>query len=263
MGKGSWLQRLGLGRPPPISVAEFRERVVSEILSRDPDAGVELVGDVGVETRSRGALNVSRAYEFYRERPGDLLSLVREIADLIFAKEEPTRPEELIVLVRPDTYEAGGDIPDVQGLAHALPAGLMAIVAVDAPGHYRFPSAKDLRDELTVSNEAIWSRAMENLRRRLNSKPPRFAPGKLMGLKTDIGLASSLLVLDEFWDQPEFTDRGDWVVAPVERDEIVAVPASDLQLVAALRNLVARRDGGDFLTDRLLLRRAGRWEPFD
>jgi len=114
-----------------------------------------------------------------------------------------------------------------------------------------------------MDEDAIWERAFANLIERVGLTPPKPKPGYLIGLKTDIGLASSLLALNEYWEHPNLADLGDLVVAPVERDELIVVPANDPMMVKALRNLVAQRDNSQFLCDRLLLRRNGGWEEFD
>jgi hypothetical protein len=262
MGKGL-LQRLGLARPQSISLADFRERTVSEIRRRRPDAVVILVGDLEVEVNDFGKLRVDRGYAYYRQHPRDLEIVIGQLADLALYEREAAKSEELIVLVRPESFTAGAEDSDDRGLARALPGGLIAVVAVDKPEQYIFFTGSELRKDLGADDAAIWARALENLRNRISMKPPAYRSGQLMGLKTDIGLAASLLVLDDYWDRPAFSSYGDWVVAPLERDELVLAPAREPQLVQALRNLVARRDTAEFLCDRLLLRRDGIWSEFE
>jgi hypothetical protein len=160
-------------------------------------------------------------------------------------------------------FQVGDEASSDRGLAYHLPGGLIATVAVDLPDRYEFATAEQLRHDLGVDDEAIWDRAFTNLIERVGLTPPKPKPGYLIGLKTDNGLASSLLVLDEYWTHPNLADLGDLVVAPVERDELVVVPHSDPLMVKALRNLVARRDNSQFLSGQLLLRRNGVWEEFE
>jgi len=188
--------------------------------------------------------------------------VLRQLADHVTQEAHRATLDELIVLVRPNVYQTAEEgIPD-RGLEYNLPAGLIAAVAVDLPSRYEFPTAQKLRDDLGLEDEAIWDRAFANLVERVGLTPPKPKPGCLMGLKTDVGLASSLLVLLEYWSHPNLAELGDLVVAPVERDEVVVVPANDPLMVQALRNLVAQRRNSQFLTDRLLLWRNGAWEEF-
>ncbi|MFL5294856.1 MAG: hypothetical protein ACJ798_00610 [Phenylobacterium sp.] len=206
---------------------------------------------------------VGRAYRFYRERPRDLDFVVGQMADAIVFEPERAKPEDLIILVRPDSFRTGEDGRSDCGPARPLAAGLVAIVAVDAPAQYQLTPVTELREELGMEDEAIWDRALANLKERVGVTPPKTRPGCLVGLKTGIGLASSLLVLDEYWAHPNLAALGEIVVAPIERDELIAAPLNLPDSVRALRNLVAQRDNSQFLCDRLLLRRNGAWEEFE
>lgn len=263
MGKGSLLQRLGLARKPPLMIAQFREQVIEEVLRRQPGADLERLGDSDLKGPSGGETALGRAYAYYRETPRERELVIGQVADLVLHEPGKATPDELMVLVRPHSFLAGSEGETDRGLARSLPAGLIAVVAVDKPERYEFPMASELRDDLGLSDAEIWARAEANLLTRVNMTPPKARTGVLMGIKTDIGLASSLLTVDAFWEHSHLASLGDLVVAPVERDELVVVPADQPELVHALRNLVARRDNSNFLCDRLLLRRNGAWEDFE
>jgi hypothetical protein len=100
--------------------------------------------------------------------------------------------------VRPASFSPGDDGEEDRGITRALPEGLVAIVALDTPERYVFPYASELREELGMDDAMIWDRAMSNLRERLDMTPPAYEPGRIMGIKTDVGLASSFLVEDAF-----------------------------------------------------------------
>jgi hypothetical protein len=261
MGKGL-LERLGLARKPPLRLEAFRERVIAGMLQRIPDLQIERVGEAEILYGDGGQTHVARGYAYYREHPKELDIIIRQLADHVTREDHRASPDELIVLVRPRTFRAGEEGSSDRGLAYPFPAGLIAVVAIDLPDRYDFPTAQNLRDELGMDDDAIWDRAFANLIERVGLTPPKCKPGCLVGLKTDIGLASSLLVLEEYWSHPNLSGLGDLVVAPVERDELVLAPANDPQMVRALRNLVAQRDSSQFLCDRLLIRRNGAWEEF-
>ena len=263
MGKSSLLQRLGLVRKGPLSLEAFRGRVIEELRRRRPELQVDGVGDAELHVLGGGQSNLARGYAYYREYPRDLDVVVGQVVDLVLFEPEPAKPEELIVLVRPASFRAGEEGEADSGLARSLAGGLIALVAVDLPQNYRFPKRSELQQELGMDEAAMWERATKNLRARVPTTPPEFRPGHVMGMTTDTGLASSLLVLDDYWAHPALAKLGDLVVAPLERDELVVAPLNEPLSVKALRNIVARRDGAGFLCDRLLLRRNGAWEEFE
>jgi hypothetical protein len=257
------LERLGLARKPPLTLDQFRERVIAEILRRTPEAKVERDGDADIKVVDGGDGTVARAYQYYCEHPRELDVVTGQIVDAILHEPEPAKAEDLIVLVRPDSFRTGEDGRTDCGPARPIAAGLIGIVAVDTPSNYVFSPNGTLSEELGLSDGAIWDRAIANLKERIGATPPKARADKIMGMTTDIGLASSYLLMDEYWDHPNLLSLGDLVVAPLERDELVVVPASDALMVKALRNLVAQRDSSQFLCDRLLLRRNGAWEEFE
>jgi hypothetical protein len=262
MGKGL-LERLGLKRQPPLTLEAFRERVIEGMQQRAPGLSIERTGDATIEYGDGGQTHVARGYAYYRENPRELESVLAQLAEHVGREQHVASPDELIVLVRPSGFQAGEEGGSDQGLALDLPAGLIAAIAVDLPDRYEFPTASRLRQTLGMDDAAIWERALANLIERVGLTPPAPKPGFMIGFKTDVGLASSLLVLHEYWDHPNLAGLGDLVVAPVERDELIAVPASDPTMIKALRNLVAQRDNSQFLSRRLLLRRNGVWEEFE
>jgi len=262
MGKGL-LERLGLVRKPPLTLEEFRDRVVQGMLVHKPELQIERVGAAELLYGEGGSTNVARGYAYYREHPKELHIVLGQLAEHVVREPHTAAAEELIVLVRPSRFRAGEAGGADRGLAFPLAGGLLALVAVDLPDRYEFPTAQELKDDTGLDEDEIWVRALANLIERVGLTPPTPRPGQLMGIKTDIGLASSLLAVPEFWDHPNLADMGDLVVAPIERDELVIARHDDGFAVGALRNLVARRDNSQFLTDRLLLRRNGAWEEFE
>jgi hypothetical protein len=78
MGKGL-LERLGLRRPPRLTLEAFRNRVINEILGRRPSAEVRAVGDAEVELVGGGVTNVARGHAHYLEQPGQLRLLLQQL----------------------------------------------------------------------------------------------------------------------------------------------------------------------------------------
>lgn len=266
MGKGGLLGFLGLGRkPPPLSFAEFRWLIADEIVRRYPEVRVDRVGGDELETTFPdrdlpGFLNLARNYAAYREGRNDLIWFIEHAAENAVREGSEARPEVLLVLVRPDTFnpEPGRGGEEDRGLVRPLVDCLIAIVATDAPDSYTFDHASELRRQLKMSNAEIWQRALSNTRAQFAYEVSPLETGKIV---TGVGLASSLLLDDEIWDNPEMTARGPLLVAPIERDRLVFAPLDDEIAASGLRDWHARyQPNSEWLADILIVRREGRWE---
>lgn len=263
MGKGL-LEKLGLRRPFP-TIEAFRTRVAGAIEAVNPNVRVEPVGDESLETYfpdvvKPGFINLARSYEWCREHPRDLEALVQQTAELALGEPAKASPGRLVVLVRPKTFDPGeeGESP---ALVRPLVEELVAIVAVDTPDSYVFTSAKGLREELGLDDEAIWARAVENTRKAIGFEPAGMEAGKIGEIISGVGLASSLLADETVWDSAELTRLGPLVIAPIERDKLVFAALADTEAVDVLKRWHARQSQtSDWLTDLLIVRRNGRWE---
>jgi len=261
MGKTSLLSWLGLGRKTLLGLDEFRMAVRNEMLRRHPAATIKDVADDELDVDG-GFINVSRAYAYYRERPRELDFFVHQLAESIFIELHDAQPDDLILLVRPESFNPDGD-DDATGLTRSLPGGLITVVAVDTPTRYVFSPADELSKELGLSRDDIWARARSNLLARLDVTPPTYKSGRVVTIKTGTGLASSLLAVEEFWDHPNLANLGDLVVSPIERDQLIIAKSDETELIASMRRLAAGFETPEFLCDRLLLRRNGAWEDFE
>lgn len=181
---------------------------------------------------------------------------------MVLYEPERAKAEELILLVRPEGFEAR-DGERGAGLALNLPGGLIALVAVDTPSRYVFTTAAQLREDLGMDDAAIWDRARSNLRQRIDPSPPKISRGKILTIETGVGLASSLLAEETFWTHPNLANAGDLVVLPLERDQLIIVSTSETELVHSMRRLAATFNSSEFLCGSLLLRRNGAWEDFE
>jgi hypothetical protein len=131
------------------------------------------------------------------------------------------------VLVRPTTFSPDPDDAARPKLSRPLGAGLMAVVAIDAPANYIYAPAEDLRADMKAEDAAIWAKALENTRRHLTKRPRPPAMGRPVTFTTGEGMASSLLFEDAFWDSPEMTAAGPLVVSPMGKDFLMLALQSD------------------------------------
>lgn len=246
----------------PIDLTAFRDRVAAEIRKQQPQASIVLLGRVGLRVTLPGEepkdQSLERAYALYRDDPGRLDELVGVYSRSFLPT--PITPQSLRVLVRTDRANPPPGPAGDRGLVRPIAGGLLAIVAVDGPDSFEFLRTSVLRSRLKMDDAAIWSRAMANTRAAVPFQPQKLVPGQPARLAHE-GLSSSLLADDAFWNAPAMTAQGPIVVAAPGRDEIFLMLARDQQMVAAVRQELARvADDPDTLFPRLLIRRNGRWE---
>lgn len=277
MGKRSWRVRalltlvilLGLAGQAAaqamLSGPQFRERIVAQVKREQPQARVELVGDLDVRVTVPGEepmiQSFARPYGIYRNEPERLGEIVRTMG----ASFQPVAvtPAALLVLVRSSASNPppGPGGPADRGLVRPIAGDLVALVAVDAPDAYKFLRASILRGKLKLDDAAIWARALANTRAAIAIEPRTVRAGQPVEVSTGKGLASSLLADDAFWAAKTVAASGPVVVAAVGRDELYLSPLSDGRAVAALRQGLADvANDPDTLSPRLLVRRNGRWE---
>ncbi|MET0271849.1 MAG: hypothetical protein ABW360_02555 [Phenylobacterium sp.] len=262
MGKGSWLEKLGLKRAP-VSLGEFREIVVAEVRRRKPEVELQLVGEASIARGEDRIMTVEHDYAYYLGRVSERDAVVGQLAELLLFEAPLARADELIVLVRPAEFQAQGKEREDKGLARPIAAGLIAVVACDTSDRYVFSTASKLRADLGLEDEAIWDRAHANLRERIDIVPPRLEFGKVVTIQTGARLASSLLAVRSFWEDPDLLAAGDLVVLPLESDQLIFTRAGEAELIQWMRRLAVGWSSPEFLSDRLLLRRGGRWEEFE
>src|ERR1700761_8659627 len=173
MGKGGVFEWLGLARKPVLDLKEFRERVIETLLAQEPEFPINRVGEADIEYGEGGYISLGRAHQYYREHPRVLEAIIAQVAERALQETPPAKPEELVVLVRPDSFEPGESGELDRGLTRRLPGSLIAVVTVDPPRTYVFATAAALRSQLGLDDDAIWARAMANLRDRLGCFRPK------------------------------------------------------------------------------------------
>ena len=270
MGK-RLLSFLGLGkaREPRLTVQEFRDRVARAIDARYPGAATEIVDEVSFETRfadgESATSNVTRAFVVYDGNPGELENIVQAMAASAGTGQTKATAEALVVVVRPDTYNPAlrDEDPLDRGVTRPVAGDLLAIVAIDTPESYVFRHASDLREDLGMSDEEIWARALSNTLAVLDRSPPRLRHGRAE-LSDGSGLTSSLLADHAYWDGPEMAALGPLVVAPLARDSLLVARRDDEEAVDGLRELMDQvADDPNGFGALLLVRRDGAWAVLD
>jgi len=245
----------------PLSLEEFRARVVAEIRREHPDAKIELTSPaiVGVTLPGKPESQAffGDAYDRYRNDPRRLDDLVRDVAGLIGNGPKHATASALVIMLCTTQFIEG--FGPEKRLVRPIAGDLFAVVAYDTPEKWVFAPAEELRSQLGMDNEAIWKVALANTRVRADVTPQPLKPNEPVDVITDHEVASSLIADDELWQMPELTGQGPLVVAVLQQDEIYIVPLSAKDIVAKVRQRV-KDDPHPIFSRTLLLRRDGRWE---
>jgi hypothetical protein len=147
---------------------------------------------------------------------------------------------------------------------HALPGGLVAGYRVDEGGGRAVPVRQAQLRAAGLSVEALHANAAWRLAglAEQSAEVQRF--GQLFMVLAGAGLEASLVLCDEFWD--------DWHAGLAPGGFVAAVPAVDVLAFGDASSPASLRELDDLctriapaadepLSDRLLRRVGGRWEP--
>lgn len=157
---------------------------------------------------------------------------------------------------------------DLAPVMHVTPDGFGVVYLVDRGDRYQWLTHGELAD-WGRSEQQAHAVAMRNLARLAPRMRYARQPGSYTGLVLNGNQEASLMLLDELWDReiaPQ-TPNGA-VVSIAARDVCAFCDAADADAVQGLRGLGARlRSGGtpasQLVTDRLFVRRKGRWQLLD
>lgn len=165
-----------------------------------------------------------------------------------------------LVVVR-DIVKDEDDIPATEPFV----ADLLITYAFDLPETFQMARNRDIR-QLGLSQEQLRTTAITNLKRQLGNIGREGEP-PLLKVVTGNNLEACVLLVDEFWQM---------LATKIPPEIVVGVPTRDVLLVTTsastkgglqmLRDAVkAARTGDDthWLTERLLVRRADKWEVFE
>jgi hypothetical protein len=243
-----------------LTKAQFRQQVAARIVADHPTAKITMVGADSIRVELPGVeamtTTLERAYGIYKGQPEVLPDILKGLSGSVRAHRPKATLDTLIVLVRPDTFVTGRGV-----LARPLAGGMSAIVALDEPDNFEFPTRGGLRAELALEDKAIWRRALENTRAKTRITPRPIDPQRMVHIGTGGYFASSLLADDEFWDSKEMRSAGPLAVFAFARDDIYFAPLSNTPAVEELRKMATQlRNDPNGLTNDVIVRREGHWE---
>jgi hypothetical protein len=265
----------------PLTEAQFRDRYIEQLAIIAPDIKVTIVSDTELAlVRPKGEESkqfLGNAYRNYRADPEALDDILQRFAR---AAATPDRFKGLtsttaIVLVRPADFVAGYEdamlseptrkSPKAARLVRRpLPGGLVAVLAGDAPDAYLYLPEETVIEALGPVDQA-WRSALSNTPGLIGeAKADELAAGLAL-LTTEKGAASSLLVLDDFWNKTAATDLGAPVVLVASRDAILLTFEDHEEGMVAIKRLARSltEDSGEFeeppLSASLLVWRSGAW----
>jgi hypothetical protein len=265
VGKASLFERLGFVAGQPMSLELFREQVIEVLRLEQPGAIIERRNRDEIEVRwerdPHGPLtfSVDETYALYLRSPRELIAAIQHAALFILITSVTPTLEALTVLIQASGYNPDAN-PAYPALTRPIVDELLAVVVIDNIYGYQFLAAASLREALGLDDAALWERALQNTIARLQVEDTPQRPGEAKVLLRGDGLATSLLLVDEFWDPPRQSEA--LVVAPVAPNKIAVAPARDGRALRVLRQMMKSdplsREWRQF--KGLLARRQGRWE---
>lgn len=250
---------------PVLSYEAFERRVAADITRTYPGARVKPREDRAIAVQlpngEEFSYSLARAYALYEGTPSELPTIVGNLVSSL-GEKPPAALNNLVVLVRPTRQPPGQKVEASQRvLQRPLAGNLSAYVAEDRPDSYAIAKAEVLAAQLRIDEASIWEAALENTRRKLDFQQAPLRIGRIAELRTEDGLAPSVLALDEFWESPELASGGPVVVAVFARSVVYLALERDRDAVSRLRELMEESEGDpNSLTGQLFVRRNGRWE---
>jgi len=235
------------------------------LLLERPEAAIERPDRDAIEVRWDGhedgplTFSVAEAYGWYQQNPRELVRAIERVGTFILISSVKPAPEALAVIVQGSRYNASAN-PAHPALIRPVVDELVAVVLVDNKYGYQFLTAPTLRDQLGLDDAALWDRAMRNTLARLEIDTVPLEANRPTELLRGDGLATSLLLVDEFWDPPRQNDV--LVAAPVAPNKLGVAAERDTRSIKVMRRMMSR----DPLDPHwrqfrgLLVRRQGRWE---
>ena len=181
----------------------------------------------------------------------------------------PTEPDRSTLVPRIKTHQftaalKGMNVPEDQlPYTEPLVADLLVTYAFDLPGMFQMASGAAIR-ELGIRPEEARGIAVANLKRQLPEIG--FAEhGPVSRIVTGENLEACTLLAETFWDQIAAETDGEVVVSVPSRDVVLFCGSNSADGIAVLRAIAAevlQEETTHGLTERLLVRRAGRWVEY-
>jgi Protein of unknown function (DUF1444) len=142
--------------------------------------------------------------------------------------------------------------------------GLLVSYVVDTGKSYEFVQNRHL-DLDGIDEQDLHRIGLENLMRLVNTRPTEVKPHRnIFAVLIGGDFEASLLLVDTLWEQQfcQFV-HGDYAVAVPARDILSFCDSSSAAGLDELRQLIARvhPSGDHLLSDRLHVRRNGKWDP--
>jgi hypothetical protein len=194
-------------------------------------------------------------------RGGDLSRAIASVKLAGVATQAEGTPLQVSIS---DPRIAPGQVPDIDLPVMRATKGVFGVAyLVDRGDHYVNVSQSDLqRAGLTL--EQLHQAAVRNLAARIEAQPgvALHPQGAFFGLTMGGDFEASLVLVDALWDGPlkQHTPNGAMVAIPA-RDVCAFCDARSAEGIAALKQVVQRvtRGGDHLLSERLFLRKDGRW----
>ncbi|WP_327210571.1 hypothetical protein [Rhizobium leguminosarum] len=207
-----------------------------------------------------------------------LVSILLEIHKMVSAFENSDAlfnpaPDKLVPLLklrsqvndwnRESTRLPGMPVGRGQGFLHWPVTGQVVMtVAIDTPDNYTFVTGGHLKT-LGIGEDEAKNRAIDNLRAMLaKAKPRTNYRREIVEINGIGGLASSLILLDDFWQQEALKAKDGLAIFAQDWDNLLVCRLGDrdtcrtLAIAAGIRQIKLIFDGAVFIYDHKGMRQA-------
>ncbi|HEY5759048.1 MAG TPA: DUF1444 family protein [Steroidobacter sp.] len=254
-----------------LSPEQFTEEFRAALVQALPGHAVDVVEPLRLNVKKtdgeEATAYLDNAYNEYSRTPSAKADVIAKyLATFAEAAQgpRPLTPEQIVPVVKDRGWlkHVGGSKANTKQVIEDLNADLVVVYAEDGPQNIRYFSADDLQ-KAGVQRPALRELAIANLRRIL--PPPEAVKGPVISMMTaGQDYVSSLLLLDEIWNDGNLAVDGEIVIAIPTRDVLLFTGSKNKDGVKKLRELAqqAHADGPYSLTDRLFVYRGGKFQRF-
>lgn len=261
----TWQQRLGaLHLDAGGFTAACRDACAAEL----PQATVQVAGELRVTVQDGTTprlWDLAGVWQTCQRAPGGRQRLVeqqlRQLGEVL--RSGPVAPGDVLPLLlgKGELATLGAALPELRLPSIPFVGELVVVFIALDPAGLRI---LDLEDTQALGDVAALRRlALANLQRR-QPRPVPQGKGPVYQLSLEGGISSSLLLLDDQWQLPPPLANLPLVVAVPARRALL-VTGARVDWITAMQELSAQLGMGSRhpLSDQLLVRQGGKWQPID
>jgi len=243
------------------NIAEFRQHIMT--ILKDRHLAENMVPDPADPARFRmtahgeaGTVDLTNIFASVQANPDDSASEVeRFIRSITYDHNKPVDESDIVAVIRTQEYVRA---MEPEFLREPLGADLVIVYMADEPDAMKTLSRKDVPGKSLADVRKV---ALDNLRKWLPkvSSDDELKDGVLYNVEGNELLATSLILLDDFWKSVANRFPGDVLIALPRREQLFLFDDKP-EVHAGVRRLIeaSGEDGSGLLSSRLYARRGGK-----